>query len=151
MILNSQPQVSYALMDLMVKINAVNMEVFQVSHSYPFNSWYGLTRLSLANAFVIRCTPTSCTRPASASTDTSTSDSHWAYTRSQTPRIPSSTPRSIISSEPSTSGIPSSASYATSSGTASSSTGHHGITSTPSELARRSKGTILSIACKTRK
>lgn len=30
MILNSQPQVSYALMDLMVKINAVNMEVFQV-------------------------------------------------------------------------------------------------------------------------
>ncbi|KAF9651407.1 hypothetical protein BDM02DRAFT_3184656 [Thelephora ganbajun] len=29
MILNSQPQVSYALMDLMVKINAVNMEVFQ--------------------------------------------------------------------------------------------------------------------------
>ncbi|KAF9778146.1 hypothetical protein BJ322DRAFT_1114392 [Thelephora terrestris] len=28
-ILNSQPQVSYALMDLMVKINAVNMEVFQ--------------------------------------------------------------------------------------------------------------------------
>ena len=30
MILNSQPQVSYALMDLMVKINAVDMEVFQV-------------------------------------------------------------------------------------------------------------------------
>ena len=35
MILNSQPQVSYALMDLMVKINAVNMEVFQVSYSPP--------------------------------------------------------------------------------------------------------------------
>lgn len=33
MILNSQPQVSYALMDLMVKINAVNMEIFQVSPS----------------------------------------------------------------------------------------------------------------------
>jgi len=28
-ILNSQPQVSYALMDLMVKLNAVNMDVFQ--------------------------------------------------------------------------------------------------------------------------
>ena len=36
MILNSQPQVSYALMDLMVKINAVNMEIFQVLPSSPF-------------------------------------------------------------------------------------------------------------------
>ena len=35
MILNSQPQVSYALMDLMVKINAVNMEVFQVRWPSP--------------------------------------------------------------------------------------------------------------------
>jgi len=37
MILNSQPQVSYALMDLMVKINAVDMEVFQVLCSSPFS------------------------------------------------------------------------------------------------------------------
>jgi len=36
MILNSQPQVSYALMDLMVKINAVDMEIFQVSPSSLF-------------------------------------------------------------------------------------------------------------------
>jgi hypothetical protein len=43
MILNSQPQVSYALMDLMVKINAVNMEVFQVLHSSPFPHQHGLT------------------------------------------------------------------------------------------------------------
>ena len=44
MILNSQPQVSYALMDLMVKINAVNMEVFQVSHPPPFFHQADLSR-----------------------------------------------------------------------------------------------------------
>ena len=44
LILNSQPQVSYALMDLMVKINAVNMEVFQVLWPSPFISYLGLTR-----------------------------------------------------------------------------------------------------------
>ena len=43
MILNSQPQVSYALMDLMVKINAVNMEVFQVPHPSLFPTSRSLT------------------------------------------------------------------------------------------------------------
>jgi len=50
LILNSQPQVSYALMDLMVKINAVNMEVFQVLYPSPFLTLPEFIRLSIENS-----------------------------------------------------------------------------------------------------
>ena len=146
MILNSQPQVSYALMDLMVKINAVNMEVFQVSYSPPLFASRGFTWSPTENSFIIWRIPNSDTRPA----NTNTGHPHRAYARSQTtttatiPRLPSSTSRFILTSEPPNSGISPSASPATPCGTASSSAGHRGVTPSSPDLARRSKGAIHS-------
>ena len=164
MILNSQPQVSYALMDLMVKINAVNMEVFQVLCSSTFVAWPGFIRPSTENALILWFIPNIYTRSVSPSPSSSpspspspgpgTSYSHRPYARSQTaatatatiPRIPSSASRSALASEPSNPGIPS-ASSTTSCGATSSSAGCHGITAASPELARRSKSATFSFDC----
>ena len=139
MILNSQPQVSYALMDLMVKINAVNMEIFQVLCSSPFLGQSEFTPPPIENSLVLWYTPNTCARSANSSP----SYPHRPYARSQTtatatapiPGVSSSTTRSTLKSKQPEPRVPPSTSATTPCGTASPSTGCYGATPTPPEFA----------------